>query len=301
LNIFISGSTGFVGTNLIQNLKESINPSIFPITRDMFLKNTYPKLDGTIIHLAGKAHDLKGTSNIDEYHFVNVELTKNLFNAFLESEADVFIFISSVKAAADKVENILFEDSVPNPKTSYGISKLNAENYLLSIKLPPNKKLYILRPVMIHGPGNKGNLNLLYNIVKMGLPYPLGAYYNKRTFLSIDNFCFIIKELILQKNIASGIYNISDSNSYSTVELIKIMSDVLNKKTKIWAIPKYIINTIAKLGDILKLPLNSERLDKLTESYLVSNQKLLEAINKPLPIQGATGLKKTIKSFQHNS
>jgi nucleoside-diphosphate-sugar epimerase len=301
LNIFISGSTGFVGTNLIQNLKESINPSIFPITRDMFLKNTYPKLDGTIIHLAGKAHDLKGTSNIDEYQFVNVELTKNLFNAFLESEADVFIFISSVKAAADKVENILFEDSVPNPKTSYGISKLNAENYLLSIKLPPNKKLYILRPVMIHGPGNKGNLNLLYNIVKMGLPYPLGAYYNQRTFLSIDNFCFIIKELILQKNIASGIYNISDSNSYSTVELIKIMSDVLNKKTKIWAIPKYIINTIAKLGDILKLPLNSERLDKLTESYLVSNQKLLEAINKPLPIQGATGLKKTIKSFQHNS
>ncbi len=301
MNIFISGSTGFVGTNLIQNLKESINPSIFPITRDMFLKNTYPKLDGTIIHLAGKAHDLKGTSNIDEYHFVNVELTKNLFNAFLQSEADVFIFISSVKAAADKVENILFEDSVPNPKTSYGISKLNAENYLLSIKLPPNKKLYILRPVMIHGPGNKGNLNLLYNIVKMGLPYPLGAYYNQRTFLSIDNFCFIIKELILQKNIASGIYNISDSNSYSTVELIKIMSDVLNKKTKIWAIPKYIINTIAKLGDILKLPLNSERLDKLTESYLVSNQKLLEAINKPLPIQGANGLKKTIKSFQYNS
>lgn len=301
MNIFISGSTGFVGTNLIQNLKESINSSIFPITRDMFLKNTYPKLDGTIIHLAGKAHDIKGTSSINEYQFVNVELTKNLFNAFLESEADVFIFISSVKAAADKVENILFEDSVPNPKTSYGISKLNAENYLLSIKLPPNKKLYILRPVMIHGPGNKGNLNLLYKIIKMGLPYPLGAYYNQRTFLSIDNFCFIIKELILQKNIASGIYNISDSDSYSTVELIKIMSDVLNKKTKIWTIPKYIINTIAKLGDILKLPLNSERLDKLTESYLVSNQKLLEAINKPLPIQGATGLKKTIKSFQHNS
>ena len=301
MNIFISGSTGFVGTNLIQYLKESINPSIIPITRDMFLKNSYPKLDGIIIHLAGKAHDLKGTSNNDEYHFVNVELTKKLFNAFLESEADVFIFISSVKASADKVDNILFEDSVPSPKTSYGISKLNAENYLLSIKLPPNKKLYILRPVMIHGPGNKGNLNLLFNLVKMGLPYPLGAYYNQRTFLSIDNFCFIVREFILQKNIASGIYNISDSNSYSTLEIIKIMSDVLNKKIKIWAIPKYIINTIAKLGDILTLPLNTERLDKLTESYLVSNQKLLEAINKPLPTQGTTGLIKTIKSFQLNS
>jgi nucleoside-diphosphate-sugar epimerase len=290
-----------VGTNLIQYLKESFNPTIFPITRDMFLKNSYPKLDGTIIHLAGKAHDLKGASSNDEYQFINVELTKQLFNAFIESEANVFIFISSVKAAADKVDHILFEDAVPSPSTSYGISKLNAERYLLSIKLPPNKKLYILRPVMIHGPGNKGNLNLLYNLVKMGMPYPLGAYYNQRTYLSIENFCFIITEFIQQKNITSGIYNISDSNSFSTVELINIMSDVLNKKSKIWSIPKYIIITIAKFGDIIKLPLNTERLDKLTESYLVSNQKLLEAINKPLPIQGTTGLIKTIKSFQLNS
>lgn len=301
MNIFISGSTGFVGTNLIQYLKESFNSTITPITRDMLHNNTYPKLDGIIIHLAGKAHDLKGNSGNDEYKFVNVELTKRLFNAFIESEADVFIFVSSVKAAADKVDNILFEDSVPNPKTNYGISKLNAENYLLSKKLPPNKKLYILRSVMIHGPGNKGNLNLLYNLVKKGIPYPLGAYHNQRTFLSIDNFCFIVGELIMQKNIASGIYNISESKSFSTVDLIKIMSDVLDKKIKIWVIPKFIINTIAKFGDILNLPLNSERLDKLTESYLVSNQKLLEAINKPLPIQGTKGLIKTIKSFQLNA
>jgi nucleoside-diphosphate-sugar epimerase len=301
LNIFISGSTGFVGTNLIQYLKESFNPTIFPITRDMFLKNAYPKLDGTIIHLAGKAHDLKNSTNNDEYQFVNVDLTKKIFNAFLDSEADVFIFISSVKAAADKVDDILFEDAVPSPNTSYGISKLNAEKYLLSIQLPPNKKLYILRPVMIHGPGNKGNLNLLYNLVKMGMPYPLGAYYNQRTYLSVENFCFIITEFIQQKNITSGIYNISDSNSFSTIELIQLMSEVLEIKTKIWSIPKIIIKTIATLGDLLKFPFNTERLDKLTDSYLVSNQKLLEAIKKPLPIQGSTGLIKTFKSFQSNS
>ena len=301
MNIFISGSTGFVGTNLIQYFKESFNPTIFPITRDMFLKNSFPKLDGTIIHLAGKAHDLKGTLSHDEYQFVNVELTKQLFHAFIESEANVFIFISSVKAAADKVDHILLEDAVPSPRTNYGISKLNAEKYLASIQLPPNKKLYILRPVMIHGPGNKGNLNLLFNLVKMGMPYPLGAYYNQRTYLSVENFCFIITEFIQQKNITSGIYNISDSNSFSTVELIHLMSDVLEKKTKIWPIPKIIIKLITTLGDLLKLPFNTERLDKLTDSYLVSNQKLLEAIKKPLPIHGSAGLIKTFKSFQINS
>jgi nucleoside-diphosphate-sugar epimerase len=154
---------------------------------------------------------------------------------------------------------------------------------------------------MIHGPGNKGNLNLLYNLVKKGIPYPLGAYFNQRTFLSIENFCFIVREFILQEDIPSGIYNISDSKSHSTIELVKLISDVLEKKPRIWHIPKFIINTIAKLGDILKLPLNTERLDKLTETYLVSNQKLLKAINKPLPIEGSSGLVKTFESFQLKS
>ena len=71
--------------------------------------------------------------------------------------------MSTVKAVADEVKGILSEDEIPNPKTHYGISKRKAEEYLLSKELPLGKRLYILRPCMIHGPGNKGNLNLLFN------------------------------------------------------------------------------------------------------------------------------------------
>ena len=67
---------------------------------------------------------------------------------------------------------------------------------------------------MIHGPGNKGNLNLLYSFVKKGIPYPFGRYENKRSFVSIDNLCFVIKELIENKNITSGVYNISDEPDF---------------------------------------------------------------------------------------
>jgi nucleoside-diphosphate-sugar epimerase len=298
VNIFISGSSGFVGTNLTQYLNNSIEATIIPITREMFSKDSFPSLDGTIIHLAGKAHDLKSRSNKKEYQLVNVELTKQLFDAFIKSNANTFIFISSVKAVADIVDSNLTEETIPSPKTEYGISKLAAEKYLLSKNLPLNKKLFILRPAMIHGPGNKGNLNLLYNLVSKGVPYPLGAYHNLRSFLSVDNLCFVISELIIQKDIPSGVYNVADSRPFSTVELINVMADVLGKKPRIWTISPLMINFITKLGDILRLPLNSHRLNKLTESYLVSNKKLLSAIKKPLPIQGNEGLIKTFKSFK---
>ena len=94
------------------------------------------------------------------------------------------------------VDGVLTEDVNPNPKTVYGKSKLAAELYILSKEIPKNKRVYILRPCMIHGPKNKGNLNLLYSFVSRGIPYPFGKYTNSRSFVSIENLCFIINELI---------------------------------------------------------------------------------------------------------
>ena len=74
---------------------------------------------------------------------------------------------------------------------------------------------------MIHGPNNKGNLNLLYSFVKKNIPYPFGSFENKRSFVSIDNLCFVIKELIENKEIPSGVYNISDDQTLSTNELVR--------------------------------------------------------------------------------
>jgi nucleoside-diphosphate-sugar epimerase len=115
-----------------------------------------------------------------------------LYDQFLQSKAKKFIYISCVKAAADTVDGVLTEDVLPNPVTAYGKSKLMAENYI-SANIPADKQVYILRSCMIHGPGNKGNLNLLHGIVKKGISYPFGAFKNVRSFLSIENICFVIK------------------------------------------------------------------------------------------------------------
>ena len=153
---------------------------------------------------------------------------------------------------------------------------------------------------MIHGPGNKGNLNLLYKIVSKNIPWPLGAFDNKRSFCSIDNLMFIINELIEREDIPSGIYNVADDEPLSTNELIGLIAQSQNRKPKVWKISRSLIEKAARIGDKLHLPLNSERLDKLTSSYVVSNTKIKRAIGKPLPISSRDGLMKTFQSFQKN-
>jgi nucleoside-diphosphate-sugar epimerase len=303
--ILISGASGFVGTHLKEIFvsrgirvteisRESTSPEI--VSWDDFFAN--PINADVWIHLAGKAHDTRGTYGATAYDGANYELTRRFFNAFCQCEARFFIFLSSVKAAADQVEGVLTETDIPNPKTPYGISKLKAERYVLN-HLPIGKKVFVLRPCMIHGKGNKGNLNLLNKVISKNLPWPLGAFQNKRSYCSIDNLMFIFNELIEREDIPSGIYNVADDEPLSTNELIGLMAQAQNRNPKIWNISKKFIESIASIGDKLHLPLNTERLQKLTSSYVVSNAKIKAVIGKPLPLSSREGLLKTLNSFKN--
>ena len=296
MKIIITGATGFVGKNLSKYL-EDLGHSVLPLSvRNSWVldKNAY-----AVVHLAGKAHDTQNTSAEKEYFEINTELTKKIFQEFLDSQIRVFIYFSSVKATADSVEGYLDENHLSNPVTPYGKSKLEAEKFLLNQKLPEDKKLFIIRPCMIHGPGNKGNLNLLYKFVEKGIPYPLAAFDNKRSFLSIDNLNFLILEILKNNNIGSGIYNFADDEVISTNDLVKLIAKVSGKDEKLWKIPSLLISSVAKVGDVMKLPLNSERLKKLTENYLVSNQKIKNTLGiEKLPVSAEKGLEITIKTFK---
>ena len=132
----------------------------------------------------------------------------------------------------------------------------------------------------------------------MRIPWPLGAFGNLRSFTSISNLMFIIRELI-EKDIEPGIYQVADDEPLSTNELIEMMALSLNRKARIWLIPKGIIRAFARIGDVIHLPLNSERLKKLTDSYVVSNQKLKSALGVThLPVTSKEGLKHTLESFK---
>jgi nucleoside-diphosphate-sugar epimerase len=295
LKISLTGYNGFVGRNLIADY-----PNYFYqfISRTSINNNLLIDTDSdVVINLVGKAHDLKSSNDFEDYYYVNFELTKKIFDEFLKSNAKVFITLSSIKAVCDSSNIPLTENFLPNPVTHYGKSKLIADQYIYNKIKQCGKRIYILRPSMIHGPGNKGNLNLLFNFVKKGYPWPLGNYNNLRSYCSINNLTFIINELILNDNIASGIYNIADDETVSTNRLINLFSNSLNTKTKILYLPHFFIKIIGQMGDFFHLPFNSDNLDKLTTNFIVSNDKIKIAINKKLPINSIEGIKITIKSF----
>jgi nucleoside-diphosphate-sugar epimerase len=298
MKISITGVTGFVGSNLFENLLEhNFEPKALNLRKPNW-KSEIETDAKAIIHLAGKAHDTKNSSNSKNYFDINTKLTHDLFDVFLESNCRDFIFFSSVKAVTDQTEDIVTEQTVTNPKTAYGQSKLLAEQFILSKELPMGKRLFIIRPSMIHGPGNKGNLNLLYQLVSKGIPWPLGAFQNQRSFCSIDNVCYVIHQIFERDDIPSGVYNLADDETVSTNELIELIAASTSRKARIFPIPKKLINTIAKIGDILHLPLNTERLDKLTENFVVSNTKIKAVLKiEKLPVSSKEGLVKTIQSF----
>lgn len=324
MNILISGVHGFVGSNLVIALKghhslyglDIVAPEKEGVVKTFAWKDIettsfpmqqLPKFDA-IIHLAGKAHDTKNQSASQVYFDINTGLTQKIFDFFLESSAKKFIFFSSVKAAADSVVgDMLTEDVIPTPVGPYGESKIAAEEYILSklrsedgelkVAMQRDKRVYILRPCMIHGPGNKGNLNLLYNVVKKGIPWPLGDFENKRSFTSIDNLCYVVEGL-LTKDVASGIYHMGDDEALSTNELIALMCEAMGKEPHIWKMNRKMMEGCAGLGTLLHLPLNTERLRKLTENYVVSNEKIKSALGiDRMPVRAADGIMKTIRSF----
>lgn len=308
-NILISGLSGFVGSNL----KNYLNPDQYTIkglSRHQGPSNESNNISwneisqvknlelDAIIHLAGLAHDLKGSNHDDEYLSVNKQLTISLFDIFLQSKAESFIYLSSVKAVADQVEGMLTEDANPAPMTAYGKSKLKAENYILQHGIHSTKRCIILRPCMIHGIGNKGNLNRLFRYVRRGLPYPLSVIDNKRSFLSMQNLSFAIKHIIDDIHFPSGVYNIADDEAISTREVVRIAYESLGLRPRFINIPHSILKTIASIGDKIPFLLDSDKLNKLTGNYIVDNQKIKKALHiKHFPVATNDGIRLTFNSF----
>ena len=306
--ILITGVTGFAGSNMVRyfdalndirvlehsrdraralkQFKDSHSDFIDEISAEEISKR---KVD-VIIHIAVIAHDLSNQFGPEDYYRVNDKGTRKIYHEFLQSSAKKFIYLSSIKAVADVARKPVSEDASPSPATHYGISKQLAEAYIQELSGNIDKQYYILRPCMIHGPGNKGNLNLLYKYVRLGLPFPLGSFDNKRSFLNVDNFNFIIENLI-RNNIPSGIYHLADSGCLSTAELVRTIGKALNRRVMVWNIPKTWIKVL------FTITRRRPMLDKLTENMLVSNQKLLKEIKRELPVPIDKGIINTIQSF----
>ena len=316
MDLLITGIHGFVGSNLVNSLKGKLKiyglDIVAPETDGV--EHTYswedlnngviPCVDA-IIHLAGIANDTNDMSQTDTYLRVNTDLTKKIFDYFsTDCRIKKFIFFSSAKAAAAHTYGEpLTEDVAPTPAGPYALSKVRAEEYILEhLRTTPEdydgRRIFILRPSMIVGPGCKSNLRQLYKLVKSGVPWPLGAFENQRSLASIGNLVFVVEKL-LSADVCSGVYNVADDEPVSTNELVEMMCSALGKRARVLRINRDVVKSLSRVGDILHLPFNSFILNKLTESYLVSNTKIKEALGiSHMPVATRSTLIRTIQSFK---
>ncbi|GAA4146771.1 NAD-dependent epimerase/dehydratase family protein [Sphingobacterium kyonggiense] len=294
--VTILGSNGFIGSNLLKSIPNSKGLSLREKDWEGKLENS-----SVIINLIGKAHDHKGVFREEDYYDSNFEKVKEIYGAFVKSKATLLIHVSSI-AAVEEIESInpLTEESKSSPISFYGKSKRMGEEWLLAQEKHLNKKVIIIRPPMVHGSGDKGNLGLLFKVVAKGIPYPFYSFNNFRSFISIQNFSFYLNEIISKEEIMEdGVYNISDNEAISTNGIIDIICEILNKKVLKLKISKNIILFLGKIGDFLHLPINSTRIKKMTSTLVVSNSKINSVLKiKQLPLSAKEGLYSTLLSFK---
>jgi nucleoside-diphosphate-sugar epimerase len=281
----MTGASGFVGTNLCKLLKaQVINKSVR--TNQPFV------IDGeVIIHLAGIADARNNSNSREDYFTVNTELTKKVFDAFVDSPAKKFIILSSVKAVTETYDGVITENLTEDPTSLYGKSKLAADQYLLAASLPPGKLVYVLRPTIITGPGVKGNLQRFKKYANHPLGWVLSAFTAKRSFCNVENLGFVIQQILDRDDIPTGKYLIADEDPLSAADLRIILSQKTTEYLFLQAfarILKFGVVLLAKLFPFKGIP---QALETLTTSYLVSNNKIVTALGKKLPFSSKEGVK----------
>ena len=283
-NVFITGSSGFVGSHIVK-----FNPDVK--FKKYIRYNEISIEEDAVFHFAGLAHNSHDAKHLNQYLKANYEFTKDLFKSFVNSSSKVFIFLSSIKAVKNN-GGVISEEGVYESENVYGLSKAKAEKFLMSkVNHIGKKKIFILRPSLIFGEKNKGNLGTLQKLVALRMPWVFSDFDNVTSLLDIRNLNHVLHEFCNNFNeIPSGIYNVSNQDNIMLKDLNKYIAEARGIHISSFSINRELIKLLFSLGHILKLPfLNKPYLDKIIQSQNVCTKKLNKVIDE-LPYKTKEGV-----------
>ena len=249
--ILITGANSFVGTN-IENwlMKEPENFIVDTVDtmNDAWKQVDYSQYDA-VFHVAGIAHVDPKPEMAPLYYKVNCDLAIEVAQWAKEHGVKQFIYMSSrivYHASKDMKPNVTTLETVPNPNDFYGDSKLQAEKGLNELACD-TFKIVVIRPPMIYGPGNKGNLPRLAWLAQKTPIFP--AWHNKRSMLHVYNLAEFIKQVIIRE--LGGTFFPQNAEYADTVEIVRCFAK--EHGHKIWI--TRLLNPFVWLGSFFLPPI----------------------------------------------
>jgi UDP-glucose 4-epimerase len=285
MRIAVTGAKGFIGQYLCPFLQQDLKADLVTLTRNPSVINdnhlSFSATDGELIaglrnidcliHLAARAHTYQSTAV--DFERDNIALSTRIARLCVAANIPRLIYLSSIKVNGNSTSGRtpFCAEEVPQPEDAYGQSKLASEQMLKQHLTNTKTQLVIIRPPLVYGNNNKGNLKTLETLVNAGIPLPFGNLKNKRDLVSIENLCALIALTITHPNAANQIFLVSDGITRSTKEIVQLLAARQGKHALFFNIPNAIFSFLKKYK-----PQPIERLTGNLEVDIEKNRTLLE-------------------------
>ena len=209
-----------------------------------------PLLDGVshIVHLAGLAHM---TARIPEatYMAVNADATASLAAAARRAGVQRMLLVSSIRAQVGPVsDRIIRETDEPAPSDAYGRSKLAAERQMTAALEGSDTNATVMRPVLVYGPGVKGNMATLYRLAQLRAPLPLGGLANRRSVVSLGNLASAVLHALLAPQAGGKTFLVADAEPVSVAQMIGWLRAGLGRRPGLFTVQLWPVRQALRLA-----------------------------------------------------
>lgn len=312
--IAVTGANGFVGRRVVSRLARD-GHSVRALSRKemtdlppgaqwLAAPDLGPQADwgaamrgvDAVVHAAARVHVMRdsGTDAEEKYIETNVLGTRALASAAAAAGVKRFIFISSIKASGEATprDRPFTPDDHPRPEDAYGRSKLAAERAIQEIAQESGMSAASIRPVVVFGPGNKGNFAAMARAIGRGLPLPLGAIDNRRSLVFVDNLADLVATAILHNGPLPPVLLVKDSTDFSTPGLLRAVGTAMGRRPRIISVPPALLNGLARAAGRAGIA------DRLLGSLTVDDSATRALLDWTPPYTTEAGLKETFATAE---